>query len=122
MVAPKPPNNLSKEYIAYSAGFYDGVEQQSAKTLDLMTQLISDDISTGMFNAIKEVTDSPVKQLINTQVIIDLLQSVQDKIEACCFICGKPKLTKKIIINDRNRPICGLCFNVLHTQFPECFE
>ena len=122
MVAPKDdPNGKSKEYIAYSAGFYDGVEQQSAKTLDLMNQLISDDLSTGLFNQIKEVTDVPVKQLINTQVIIDLLQTVQDKIESCCFMCGEAA-TEPVMINERKRPMCLSCLTKLKMQFPECFE
>jgi len=121
MVAPKPPNNLSKEYIAYSAGFYDGVEQQSAKTLELMNKIISDDISTCMHDIIKEISPAPVKQLINTQVIIDLLQSVQGRIESHCFICGKDKVST-VMINERSRPICLLCIKVLDAQFPDGFN
>lgn len=144
MEAPKPPKppddpdsprkkatderfstNKSSNMLSYSAGFYDGVEQQSSKTIDMLTRLLSDDIPAYIQELIKESfdgeTQTKIRQLINTQTIIDLLQSVQDQIESHCFICGESSNVNWLDSTKRERPICQSCHNKVKMQFPEKF-
>jgi len=122
MVAPNDDdlNKASKEYLAYSAGFFDGVEQQSVNTLNVIKNLLSDDIPAKLQDDLKELYNGKIRQLINTQVIIDLLEDVQNKIENACFICGEDK-SNDIKVNKRVRPICNMCYRTFKMQFPEEF-